>query len=152
VTRQGHELPIAPKLRVHRGDILFMIGARKDVETLVAAVGFPERRTQITDLVTVGIGIIVTVPWSAFWPSMSGASLSPSASAGAFWCQGSSSGGFGRLDPPGARSPPRPKRGFQKPGCGHRIHGPLCHRKRPPHRLGGTDREHGIMRWGARCR
>jgi len=59
VTRQGHELPLAPKLTVHRGDILSVIGARKDVETLVAAVGFPERRTQITDLVTVGIGIIV---------------------------------------------------------------------------------------------
>ena len=58
VTRQGHELPLAPKLKVHRGDILSVIGARKDVETLAAAVGFPERRTQITDLVTVGIGII----------------------------------------------------------------------------------------------
>ncbi|MBU0989957.1 MAG: aspartate-alanine antiporter, partial [Proteobacteria bacterium] len=59
VTRQGHELPLAPKLRVHRGDIISVIGARKDVEMLAAAIGYPERRTQITDLVTVGIGIIV---------------------------------------------------------------------------------------------
>ncbi|MFH1951248.1 MAG: aspartate-alanine antiporter [Pseudomonadota bacterium] len=59
VTRQGHELPLAPKLRVHRGDIISVIGARKDVEMLVTAIGYPERRTQITDLVTVGIGIIV---------------------------------------------------------------------------------------------
>jgi len=58
VTRQGHELPLAPKLRVHRGDIISVIGARKDVEMLVAAIGYPERRTQITDLVTVGIGIM----------------------------------------------------------------------------------------------
>ncbi|MDQ1333573.1 MAG: putative transport protein [Thermodesulfobacteriota bacterium] len=59
ITRQGHELPLAPKLRVHRGDIISVIGAKKDVDALVSAIGHPERRTQITDLVTVGIGIIV---------------------------------------------------------------------------------------------
>ncbi len=59
VTRQGHELPLAPKLRVHRGDIISVIGAHKDVEALIAAIGHPEHRTQVTDLVTVGIGIIV---------------------------------------------------------------------------------------------
>lgn len=59
LTRQGHELPLAPKLKVHRGDIVSVIGARKDIEALVAAIGYPERRTQVTDLVTVGIGIIV---------------------------------------------------------------------------------------------
>jgi len=59
VTRQGHELPLVPKLKVHRGDIITVIGARKDVERLAKAIGYPERRTQVTDLVTVGIGVIL---------------------------------------------------------------------------------------------
>jgi len=59
VTRQGHELPYVPKLKVHRGDIITVIGARKDVERLTKAIGYPERQTQATDLVAVGIGIIL---------------------------------------------------------------------------------------------
>ena len=59
VTRQGHELPFVPDLKVHRGDIITVIGARKDVERLAKAIGYPERRTQVTDLVAVGIGIIL---------------------------------------------------------------------------------------------
>jgi putative transport protein len=59
VTRQGHELPFAPGLKVHRGDIITVMGARKDVERLAGAIGYPERRTQVTDLIAVGIGIIL---------------------------------------------------------------------------------------------
>ena len=59
VTRQGHELPLATGLKVFKGDIINVIGARKDVEALTGVIGYPERRTQITDLVTVGIGIVV---------------------------------------------------------------------------------------------
>jgi putative transport protein len=59
VTRQGHELPFVPGLKVHRGDIITVMGARKDVERLAAAIGYPERRTQVTDLIAVGIGIIL---------------------------------------------------------------------------------------------
>ncbi len=59
VTRQGHELPFVPELKVHRGDIITVVGARKDVERLAKAIGYPERRTQVTDLIAVGIGIIL---------------------------------------------------------------------------------------------
>jgi putative transport protein len=59
VTRQGHELPLVPKLKVHRGDIVTVIGARKDVERLAAAIGYPERQTELTDLIAVGAGIIL---------------------------------------------------------------------------------------------
>ncbi len=59
VTRQGHELPLAPRLKVHRGDIINVIGERTDVEALIRAIGYPERRTQVTDLVAVGVGIIL---------------------------------------------------------------------------------------------
>ncbi|MCP4338099.1 MAG: aspartate-alanine antiporter, partial [Desulfobulbaceae bacterium] len=59
VTRQGHELPFFPALKVHRGDIITVIGARDHVERLAGAIGYPERRTQVTDLVAVGTGIIL---------------------------------------------------------------------------------------------
>jgi len=59
VTRQGHDLPLVPKLKIHRGDIITVIGARKDVERLAGAIGYPERQTQLTDLITVGAGIIL---------------------------------------------------------------------------------------------
>ena len=61
VTRQGHNFPIAPKLKIYTGDIIHVIGAKNDVEKLVKVIGYPERETQLTDLVTVGIGIIVGV-------------------------------------------------------------------------------------------
>ena len=59
VTRQGHELPLAPKLKIYRGDIINVIGAHADVEALVKVLGYPERQTQVTDLVMVGIGLII---------------------------------------------------------------------------------------------
>ncbi len=59
VSRQGHALPLASKLKVYKGDVIYVIGARKDVEALVSVVGYPERSTRITDLITVGIGIII---------------------------------------------------------------------------------------------
>jgi putative transport protein len=58
VTRQGHELPIAPRLRIRTGDTIGVIGSRPDVERFTAAVGYPERTTSITDLVAVGLGLI----------------------------------------------------------------------------------------------
>lgn len=61
VVRQAHDLPMAPKLKVHRGDVLHVTGRRSDVEGFIKQVGYPERATQVTDLITVGIGIIVGI-------------------------------------------------------------------------------------------
>jgi putative transport protein len=36
-----------------------LCGARKDVEQLAGAIGYPERQTQVTDLIAVGIGVIL---------------------------------------------------------------------------------------------
>lgn len=58
VYRQGHALPLAPGLKLYTGDVLRVIGSKPDVDRFTDAVGYPERLSQITDLVTVGIGII----------------------------------------------------------------------------------------------
>jgi len=59
VTRQGHELPLAPRLRIRRGDVICVMGDRPDVEKLVKILGYAERQTAVTDLVMVGIGLII---------------------------------------------------------------------------------------------
>ena len=59
IYRQGHELPLGPGLKLYTGDVIRIIGSRPDVEKLVDTIGYPERQSQVTDLVTVGIGLIV---------------------------------------------------------------------------------------------
>ncbi|HPJ73058.1 MAG TPA: aspartate-alanine antiporter, partial [bacterium] len=59
ITRQGHELPLGPNLKLYRGDVIDVIGDRSDVEKLIGVLGYAERQTQVTDLVMVGIGLIL---------------------------------------------------------------------------------------------
>ena len=59
VTRQGHELPIMSGTIVHKCDILQLVGAKGDTEKAVAFLGYAERSTTVTDLVTVAVGCIV---------------------------------------------------------------------------------------------
>lgn len=58
VERQGHSLPLKPGLAVHTGDVIRVMGTRKNVDRLAAELGYPERSTPATDLVAVGLGII----------------------------------------------------------------------------------------------
>lgn len=59
VSRQGHDLPLEPGLKLYTGDVVRVIGSRSDVEMLVDVLGYAERQSQVTDLVSVGIGIIL---------------------------------------------------------------------------------------------
>ena len=59
VLRQGHELPFALKMKLYRGDVLQVMGDRQNVEALAKAIGYAERTTDVSDLVTVGIGVIL---------------------------------------------------------------------------------------------
>ena len=59
VLRQGHELPFDLNMKIHVGDTLQVMGEKTNVEALSKAIGYPERQSNVTDLVTVGLGIIV---------------------------------------------------------------------------------------------
>jgi putative transport protein len=59
ITRQGHELPMTRDTVVHECDVMQLIGERKDVERAVKVLGYPERPTSATDLIIVGIGIVL---------------------------------------------------------------------------------------------
>ncbi|MFA5065223.1 MAG: aspartate-alanine antiporter [Dehalococcoidia bacterium] len=59
VTRQGHEIPITRDTEVHKCDVFSLIGVREDIERVVGYLGYPERPTNITDLVMLGLGIVL---------------------------------------------------------------------------------------------
>lgn len=59
ITRQGHELPITRDTIIHKCDVLQVIGSREDVERAVRFLGYPERPTSATDLIMVGVGIVL---------------------------------------------------------------------------------------------
>ena len=58
ITRQGQELPLTRDLVVHKCDVLQVTGAQRDVESMVAYLGYPERPAVATDLIFVGIGCV----------------------------------------------------------------------------------------------
>ena len=59
MTRQGHELPITRDTPVHKCDVLQVVGAKEDVERVAKLLGYPERPTEATDLIIVGIGCVL---------------------------------------------------------------------------------------------
>lgn len=57
--RGGQEMPFNPGTKVDRGDVLQIIGARRDVERAAKLLGYPDRETEKTDVVFMGLGITV---------------------------------------------------------------------------------------------
>ncbi len=59
ITRQSNIVPILPKTVIERCDILQLIGRKEDVERAVKLMGFAERSTDVTDMITVGCGVVL---------------------------------------------------------------------------------------------
>ncbi len=59
LVRGGEEIPFAPDTLVNRGDLLRIVGAQADVERAGRALGYVERASSETDVVFVGLGILV---------------------------------------------------------------------------------------------
>jgi putative transport protein len=59
ICRQGHDLPRQQKTVLKRGDTLHVVGSKKDVERFAAVMGYPERPTIQTDLIFLGVGVIL---------------------------------------------------------------------------------------------
>ncbi len=57
--RAGEEMPIAPDTRIDRGDVMTLIGTRPAVERAASQLGYPDRPTTATDMVFVGLGIVL---------------------------------------------------------------------------------------------
>jgi len=77
------EIPIFPKTDLHRGDILSIVGTRTHTDRVVEAVGYADRPTDMTDMVWVGIAIVVGGLIGAITVPISGVPITLSTSGGA---------------------------------------------------------------------
>ena len=59
LTRGGEDIPHTADTRVERGDLLRVTGSRADVDRVGAVLGYLERQTSETDVVFLGLGIVV---------------------------------------------------------------------------------------------
>jgi putative transport protein len=59
LVRAGQELPYTAATRVQRGDVLRLVGARAHVQSAAAQIGYAEWPTERTDMVTVGLAIVI---------------------------------------------------------------------------------------------
>ena len=59
LTRAGQEMPFTPGTVVDRGDVLQIVGAKRNVERAAATIGYADRQTDVTDMVIVGAGIVL---------------------------------------------------------------------------------------------
>ncbi len=57
--RGGEEIPFIPDTIINRGDILRLGGAQRDVERAGAALGYIERPSSESDVVFLGVGIVI---------------------------------------------------------------------------------------------
>jgi putative transport protein len=55
----GVEIPVLPETKLYRGDILRIVGTRANTERAIAALGYADRPTDVTDMVWVGLGIVI---------------------------------------------------------------------------------------------
>jgi len=57
--RSGHEMPFIAGTTLDRGDVLQILGAKRDVERAAGRLGYADRPTNMTDMVFVGAGIVL---------------------------------------------------------------------------------------------
>ncbi len=83
LTRGGQEMPFNAGLKVQRGDVLTIVGARADVDRAAKALGYADRVTESTDMLFMGLGIVVGALFGAITIHLGGIPLSLSTSGGA---------------------------------------------------------------------
>jgi putative transport protein len=83
LVRGGEEIPFVASTAVNRGDLLRIAGARQDVERAGAALGYIERPSSATDVVFVGLGIVLGGLMGLLSITVGGLPLSLTASGGA---------------------------------------------------------------------
>jgi putative transport protein len=83
LVRGGQEMPFTPGTTVDRGDVLTLVGVKRDVERAAKELGYADRPTNMTDMVFVGVGIVLGGLVGAMTIRLGGIPLSLSTSGGA---------------------------------------------------------------------
>ena len=83
LVRGGREMPFFPGTKIDRGDVMTLVGAKRDVDRAAKELGYADRPTNMTDMVFVGLGIVLGGLVGAVTIHMGGIPLSLSTSGGA---------------------------------------------------------------------
>jgi putative transport protein len=83
LVRGGEEIPFVPSTVINRGDLMTLSGASDDVERAGKALGYIERPSSATDVVFVGLGVVVGGLVGILSVTVGGLPLSLTASGGA---------------------------------------------------------------------
>jgi putative transport protein len=83
LTRVGQPMPFTPETRIDRGDVLSIVGARPDVDRAEKAIGYADRETVATDMIFVGLGIVVGGLVGLLTVTVGGVPMTLTASGGA---------------------------------------------------------------------
>ena len=81
--RGGHEMPFAAGTTIDRGDVLRIVGSKRNVERAAAELGYADRPTNTTDMVFVGTGITLGGLFGAITIRVGGVPLTLGTSGGA---------------------------------------------------------------------
>src|SRR5438067_2715485 len=83
LTRTGEPMPFSPATRVERGDLMTLVGAARDVERAAKELGYADRQTVMTDMIFVGLGIVLGGFIGLLTVTIAGLPLTLTASGGA---------------------------------------------------------------------
>lgn len=83
ITSAGQSIPVLAQTKIYRGDIITLAGLQREVDTAVKAIGYPDRPTNVTDMVFVGLGIFIGALIGAITIHLGGIPVSLSTSGGA---------------------------------------------------------------------
>jgi len=83
LVRGGQEMPFTPGTTVDRGDVLTLVGPKRNIEQAAKLLGYADRPTNMSDMVFVGVGIVLGGLVGALTIRLGGIPLSLSTSGGA---------------------------------------------------------------------
>jgi putative transport protein len=83
LARLGESMPFSAATRVERGDVMTLVGATRDVEQAAKNLGYADRQTVMTDMIFVGLGIVLGGFMGLLTVTVAGLPLTLTASGGA---------------------------------------------------------------------
>jgi putative transport protein len=83
LVRVGQPMPFTPETRIDRGDVVSIVGPRRDVERAARGIGYADRETVATDMIFVGLGIFLGGLVGLLTVTVGGVPLTLTASGGA---------------------------------------------------------------------
>ncbi len=83
LVRGGQEIPFQPSTVLQRGDLLQIVGHQRDAERAARAIGYPAERSPATDMMFVGLGIVLGGLVGLLSVEVAGISVTLTASGGA---------------------------------------------------------------------